>query len=480
VSRLLYFSLAISAWKQAGRSDYWSLRVNPSSGDLHPTESYWIGSMSLGLVAPPGVYHYSPLEHALEERLRLPYQEWCQFAAQIPDGGFLMALTSIYWRESWKYGERAFRYCHHDVGHAIGTLAIAAATLGWRVQVVETLAGDELDLLLGLHHQSGPEREHSDCLIAVMPVADAEGGISIRLPDCLREWLKTCTVHGEPNQLSPSHHAWPVIDEVAEATRSPGRCDVEHSRCRLNRSAMTEHAPARRNISAHRLIRKRRSAVAMDGMTTVARLDFYRMMERVLPGNFPFAALRWPPTIALAILVHRVAELQPGLYILARDPAQLSSLRASTRHGFRWERPASCPTELNLYMLELGDVRQVAALINCHQTIAANGAFALAMLAEIEQGLENYGPCFYPRMFWETGLIGQVLYLEAEAAGVRATGIGCFFDDAMHQLLGIQDRSWQSLYHFTVGGAVDDTRLQSIPAYAHLGEQDLDVPPKNR
>ena len=29
-----------------------------------------------------------------------------------------MALTSITWREAWKYGERAFRYCNHDVGHA--------------------------------------------------------------------------------------------------------------------------------------------------------------------------------------------------------------------------------------------------------------------------------------------------------------------------------------------------------------------------
>ena len=52
-------------------------------------------------------------------------------------------------------------------------------------------------------------------------------------------------------------------------------------------------------------------------------------------------------------------------------------------------------------------------------------------------------------------MLGQVLYLEAEAAGVRSTGIGCFFDDEMHALLGIHDYSWQSLYHFTVGGAID-------------------------
>jgi len=61
-----------------------------------------------------------------------------------------------------------------------------------------------------------------------------------------------------------------------------------------------------------------------------------------------------------------------------------------------------------------------------------------------------------------------VLYLEAEAAGIRGTGIGCFFDDAMHDVLGLRDRRWQSLYHFTVGGPVSDPRLQTLPPYAHL------------
>jgi hypothetical protein len=62
-------------------------------------------------------------------------------------------------------------------------------------------------------------------------------------------------------------------------------------------------------------------------------------------------------------------------------------------------------------------------------------------------------------------MIGQALYLEAEAAGVRATGIGCFFDDEMHRLLGLEGKAWQSLYHFTVGGAVEDRRLTTLPAY---------------
>jgi hypothetical protein len=59
-----------------------------------------------------------------------------------------------------------------------------------------------------------------------------------------------------------------------------------------------------------------------------------------------------------------------------------------------------------------------------------------------------------------------VLYLDAEAAGLRATGIGCFFDEPVHRVLGFDDMAFPSLYHFTIGAPVDDPRLTSLPPYA--------------
>ena len=47
-------------------------------------------------------------------------------------------------------------------------------------------------------------------------------------------------------------------------------------------------------------------------------------------------------------------------------------------------------------------------------------------------------------------------------------GIGCFFDDPVHEVVGIKDLSIQSLYHFTIGGPVDDQRLMTLPPYHHL------------
>lgn len=90
------------------------------------------------------------------------------------------------------------------------------------------------------------------------------------------------------------------------------------------------------------------------------------------------------------------------------------------------------------------------------------------MLAHYQPRLEEFGPWFYRRLHWETGLIGQVLYLEAGACGVQATGIGCFFDDEMHNLLKLRGSELQTLYHFTVGQGIEDTRLRTLAPYAHL------------
>ncbi|MGH8551200.1 MAG: hypothetical protein ACRERU_21855 [Methylococcales bacterium] len=81
----------------------------------------------------------------------------------------MISLTSIYWRESWNYGERTFRYCHHDVGHAIGTVTFAAATLGWKTRLIHSVTDNELATLLGLRQQKDIEAGHPDCLLAIFP-----------------------------------------------------------------------------------------------------------------------------------------------------------------------------------------------------------------------------------------------------------------------------------------------------------------------
>jgi hypothetical protein len=189
------------------------------------------------------------------------------------------------------------------------------------------------------------------------------------------------------------------------------------------------------------------------------------MLEKTLPGSAcPFDVLPYETQVHLAIFVHAVEGLESGLYMLVRNPGHFESLKNMTHSSFDWSQVGE---SLPLYLLQTGDFRVRAQSVSCAQAIAGDSAFSLGMIAHFDPVLTET-PSMYPGLFWETGLIGQVLYLEAEAHDLRGTGIGCFLDDEMHGILGLKGSEWQSLYHFTVGKHVDDARLETKPPYFHL------------
>jgi len=110
--------------------------------------------------------------------------------------------------------------------------------------------------------------------------------------------------------------------------------------------------------------------------------------------------------------------------------------------------------------------------VSCTQEIAGKSAFSFGMMAEFDGILKERGGWWYPRIFWESGILGQIMYLEAERWGIRGTGIGCFFDDPVHEIVGVKGTSMQSMYHFTVGGPVEDTRITTLPPYYHLSNRE--------
>jgi SagB-type dehydrogenase family enzyme len=458
IAGFLELSLGLSAWKAVSGSR-WSLRMNPSSGNLHPTEAH--------LILPPagpiksGVYHYNALDHALEQRADIPSELWQNITSHFGVDGFLIGVSSIFWRESWKYGERAFRYCNHDAGHALACIGFSANLFGWKVTYLNALSDKEIRTVLGFDQIRFREleEEHPDFLGWVhRPISNH---ISRDLPDQLIAEFAELPFVGEPEKLSQQCVNWEIIYKTARLTAKPATQEI---RVKLGHRKLSIDEGSR--LTAAEIIRRRRSATAFDPSGTITRNRFLAMLDKTLPRMdcAPFDAELIEPCSHLLVFVHSVVDLRPGLYFFLRAAKDFDEIRQLSRGGFLWTPVAP---DVPLYLLAEGNFRQQAMMVSCHQEIAGFSAFSLGMIAKFKEVI-TAAPCRYRHLFWETGMIGQVLYLEAEAHGARGTGIGCFFDDAVHEIMGFKDNRYQSLYHFTVGKPLEDARLSTYAPYHHL------------
>lgn len=469
IACLLELSFALTAWKQHG-PDRWALRANPSSGNLHPTEVYALTQGVPGL--RDGLYHYAPRNHALV--LRATHAD-----SQEPGGGLLprvwIGLSSIQWREAWKYGERAFRYCQLDAGHALGALRYAAAALGWQALPVKGLGAAGLARLMGLDRDADfglAEREEPEMLVHLGP--GLRSGLEDQpVPSAAHEaWFG----HASRLDTHPMYR-WPVIDEVAQATRWASESDqatmpIDEATSTVARPSLSAPAPApacRAKQPAATIIRGRRSAQHFDRRATMPLDVFVRIMQALMPeAAMPWDAWGGPVRVHPIVFAHRVEGLSPGACVLPRVPAAEAMLRSQLKAIPDWQPVVGMPDDLPLWRLaEHPALAATLRTLCCHQAIGSDACFAVSLVAAFDEPLAQ-APSNYRSLLQEAGLIGQVLYLQAEAEGFRGTGIGCYFDDAVHQLLGIETSALQVLYQFTVGVPTADQRITTEPPYAQL------------
>jgi len=312
ISMLFFDSFAISAWKMAGGTK-WSLRVNPSSGNLHPTEVYLLSGPVKELLKNPSVCHYAPLPHALELRTEFSPATWKLLISGFPEGTFFVGLSSIFWRVSWKYGLRAFRYAQHDIGHAIAALTFAAAGLGWKTSLLADMSSEDIAALLGISGEKDPEKQYPACLLAVYPAGKT--CTSSRIPSGAITAFKNLSWEGVPKSLSSGHVEWVGIEKAASAAQKQGTDFLEKregsreepieepiegsreepieepkSNMQAASSLKTRNF---RNLSEletvplRGVIRGRRSAIEMNNSAYLKNETFYAMLRRTLPKNNP-------------------------------------------------------------------------------------------------------------------------------------------------------------------------------------------------
>lgn len=471
VSKFLLFSLGISAWKEY-RGERWAVRCNPSSGNLHPTEAY--------LICPPKVldaddavlYHYDPEIHALERRAVLRGEEWSRRVKVLPRDTtyFIVALTSLIWREAWKYGERAFRYCLLDLGHALSCLFLSAQALGWTVQKIDCLRLHEILSLLGLDRKEDFETVEPEFPQILLTVSPSDARLeSIQLKSLnFEEW------YGKPEKISKQSFEWEAIKKLTDALLVQSKEKLrENAHIDTGKASLVlPTCNARHSYQAlpcYALFRKRRSAHAYDRSAKMDKEMFHglwndimyvtkRYLRQILPNS---------PMLSYVIFASAIEGLKPGVYCIPKDKIHMHEIQ-------RVLFPNCALHEglfdgVNLYSCMLGNPRRMAEYLSCGQEICRDGVMVTAMVSWLDREIESLGPYAYLDIHWEAGFVGQLLYLEAELADLRGTGIGCFFDEEIYSLFGdssiSRNHSILPIYFFTIGRAIPDPRIITLPPY---------------
>lgn len=139
------------------------LRAAPSAGALYPLELYLLAVDVEGL--QPGLYHYSPSRHGLTrvgdaDRQRLASAALGQ--RSITDAPALVVMAAAHHRTAAKYGDRARRYVHIEVGAAAENLYLQAVALGLGTVFIGAFRDDAVRETLELPEDLAP--------LGIMPV----------------------------------------------------------------------------------------------------------------------------------------------------------------------------------------------------------------------------------------------------------------------------------------------------------------------
>ncbi|HEY6342049.1 MAG TPA: SagB/ThcOx family dehydrogenase [Bryobacteraceae bacterium] len=419
LTQLLFYSAAISAAKRVpSTGERYALRVNPSSGNLHPTEFHFL---TRGLKDwPDGLYHYRPSAHMAEQRARGGVQPMLAGRS----APIVFVLTSVAWREAWKYRDRAYRYCLHDVGHAWQALALAARAIGCDSFAIGHFPDDEVAQFCRLHEDEWP-----------MLIVELGGrSIPVREPRA----ANTVWYGGHANRLSREEIAYPRIEGIHRATKlsDGGLRGISSAEPPPSGSGKIKLPPATSSGRAFgEVARMRRSA--LDFLGAVQSMSLMQVSDILSATNRPvcadFGGARF---IQLYLYAHRVNGLEPGVYRFWPEPAELEQIRC-------------------------GDQRVAAAGLSLAQELAGNACVAFSMIGDIERAVRAHGDRGYRYVHFEAGAIGHRLYLAAEALGLGATGIGAFYDEEVHRYLNVAPEQGQVVYHFAIGYPVVDSRLQA-------------------
>ncbi|MDP9266388.1 MAG: SagB family peptide dehydrogenase [Chloroflexota bacterium] len=403
LARLCRYSNGVLRWRRGPSGERYGFRAAPCTGALYHVELYLAAAERNDLAA--GLYHYGAHDH----RLR-PLRHGDVRGALLRAGGafaplasapLIVVLTSTFWRNAWKYRERAYRHVYWDGGVILANLLALLGETAGSASIVMGFVDDDVNRLVG----ADGTREAAFALVAIgsgaAPPHETPQFDDLALPT-------------EP--LSPREVRYRAIEEAHGASSLASADDVVAWRTRADAISDTPAAPLAAP-AIEEVIHRRRSARRFS-YGTIVREQLERAIavaREPVPGD-AFAADLVEPFV----IVNAVEGLARGTY----GP--------------------------NLRPIQQGDFRRAAGELALGQELGASAAADVYFLSDLDAVLERFGNRGYRVAQIAGGIAGGRLELAATAMGLGTTGL-TFFDDEVTRFFEPAAAGRQIMYLAAIG-----------------------------
>jgi len=346
-----------------------------------------------------GVYHYSAHDHSLRQLRGGDYRaELVDATGASPEvlhAQAIVALTSTFWRNSWKYQARAYRHSFWDSGTILANLLAVANAQKVLASLVVGFADAPVNRVLDVD----PRLEAAVCLVAL----GANGAPPPPAPS-------VAPLDYPTRPLSAREVDYPAIAEALAATSLPGGSAAASWRAPGTAAPASAELTLPSTPPIEQVIAQRGSARRFSG----APIPLDHLQAILDAATQPIPSDIASRLTTPYLIVNAVDGLRPGAYVYRSDP-----------------HPPP---------LREGDFRDQPGFLDFGQCFADDAAVDVRSLTDLEDVVRKLGERGYRAAQLEGAIEGGKLYVAAYALGLGATGL-TFFDDDVSRFFGVPEHA---------------------------------------
>jgi SagB-type dehydrogenase family enzyme len=405
LTRILFCADGLTRRARVDETEY-HFRAAPSAGALYPIEIYVAAAQVEGVET--GLYHFSPADLKLRGLRRGDWRQLIARAAgnrsSLADARAIVIVTSIFWRSTWKYRARGYRYCFWDGGTMLANLLAAASAEGIPAKVITAFSDPDLEALLGIDGDS-------EGMVALVALGASPGSAtsSPELAPLSFESIPISPSQVDYNDLRKIHRESRLISEEEVAAVATSQViNVQRSAPALLSRGLGETILRRGStrVFSHDSIPAADLQVIMAASSAPLRADFRRLIDTFL-------------------IVNAVDGIEPGAYRYDRVSARFDLIKS-------------------------GSFRGEAGYLCLEQPLGMDCSALVVYMADLEGALKTSGNRAYRNLHLEAGIAGGRAYLAAYSLGHGATGL-TFYDDDTTEFFGFQKNKELSIFMTAIG-----------------------------